>query len=261
MPTPPRTIDEVIGDLDRVVDTELARGSRMVVFPAMYRTVTRTVRGGLAADFFERPDRVEPLVVRFADLYLEAHDAWEDGPRPPESWELAFTYATQHRGSVLQHLLLGMNAHINLDLGIATAAVSTSEDHADLRADFVRVNDILFALLDELQGGVGALSPWLGRLDRVGLGWDEACMRLGIRTAREEAWDLSEQLVALDDAAAAEAIAERDRHTARLGGLLCRGWSPFTLGCRVVGARECRDLARITEVLSGVRIDLGATAG
>ena len=44
---------------------------------------------------------------------------------------------------ILQHLLLGINAHINLDLGIAAVETSPGNQLAPLKNDFDMINKLL----------------------------------------------------------------------------------------------------------------------
>lgn len=250
------TFDGVVSDLTRIVATCREEGSALGVFPAMYRTVTVTVGEGIDAGVFDDPARVERLVAVFAQLYVDAFDAHRGGGSPVEAWDLAFRFAERGRGSICQHLLLGMNAHINLDLGLATAAVSTPDDLAGFRDDFVRVNDVLFALLDALQDGLGVVSPWMARLDRLGLGVDELCMRTGIAVARSQAWEFCEELVAIPPPDRAPLVADRDVWTRRLGALVCHRYSALHAANRVVAWRECRDRAQVIDALGAARIDV-----
>jgi len=52
---------------------------------------------------------------------------------------------------VPQHLLLGMNAHINLDLGVAAARVCPADQLPNLKNDFDRINLILSDLIGAVQ--------------------------------------------------------------------------------------------------------------
>lgn len=256
-PPAARTTGAVLDDLTRIVDQSRARRSAVGLFPAMYRSVTATMVEGLERGFFAEAARVERLVVVFADRYIDAFDAWSAGGVPTQAWRDALEFSERRAGSALQHLLLGMNAHINLDLGIATADVSTSEDLPAIRADFDRINVVLFAMLDELQGGLCTVSPWMQRVDRLGLGFDEACMRTGIRTARDLAWRLAEDLVAAPDAEHRSAgIRDRDDDTARIGQLLTHRLSLFHAANRVVCWREPKDVCVVIDALSASRIDL-----
>ncbi|MEZ5204857.1 MAG: DUF5995 family protein [Acidimicrobiales bacterium] len=251
-----RAFEEVVADLTRIVETSRAERSALGLFPAMYRTVTVTVGEGADAGVFEDPERVRRLVAVFADRYVDAYDTHRSGGDAPLAWALAFQLADRGRGSICEHLLLGMNAHINLDLGVAAAEVSTPEDHAALRADFDRVNAVLFGLVDVLQGAMGSVSPWMARLDRMGLGFDEALMRMGIGAARGQAWGFSERLVAAEVGARPGLIADQDVDARRAGRLLCTGWSPLHLANRVVAMRESRDRHQVIDALGSARIDV-----
>ncbi len=102
---------------------------------------------------------------------------------------------------VLQHLLLGMNAHINLDLGIAAAEVAPGAALAGLEADFGRINAILAARVDGVEEALARIWPLLRWLDVGAGGADEAVVNFSIRRAREFAWKVARRLAALDAAA------------------------------------------------------------
>lgn len=251
-----RSLDEVVGELTRIVACCRDDASALGVFPAMYRTVTITVGEGIECGVFDDAERVERLVAVFAGLYVDAFDAYRSGRTPARAWDLAFGFAASGRGSICQHLLLGMNAHINLDLGLATTAVCAPDELAAFRDDFVRVNDVLFALLGELQGGLGAVSPWMARLDRLGLGVDEACMRSGIALARSDAWEFAEALAGTRVDERASVVADRDEFATRMGQVLCHRFSAVHLANRVVAMRECRDRRQVIDEIGRPRIDV-----
>ena len=134
-----------------------------------------------AAGAFEDAERMEHFVAAFAGRYLRSLEAWaarrhrrsDRGgwrSRPPRRW----------RPVILQHLLLGMNAHINLDLGVTAAEHAVDGALDAVRADFDAVNDVLAALVDECQGALGDVSPWLGLADRIGGGGDETMIRFSL---------------------------------------------------------------------------------
>ncbi|MCA1687697.1 MAG: DUF5995 family protein, partial [Actinobacteria bacterium] len=98
---------------------------------------------------------------------------------------------------VLQHLLLGVNAHINLDLGIAAAQTSPGTQLAGLRRDFDSINNILWAMLDDVQDKLTLVSPLMTLLDSTGGRTDEAILNFSIIRAREAAWRVAERLAPL----------------------------------------------------------------
>ncbi len=46
---------------------------------------------------------------------------------------------------------MGMNAYINLDLGIAAAETVPSEELPDLKGDFDKINHVLASLVGDVQ--------------------------------------------------------------------------------------------------------------
>lgn len=256
-----RGVSSVLEALEAVIEESWRTRSRDGYFACLYHKVTQKVAEGIATGFFDDPERMERLDIAFAQRYFDARDALRTGRRPTRSWEIVFEAARQRRHVIAQHLLVAINAHINLDLGIATARVSTQLDLPSFRDDYVRVNRVLFALLDELQDGLGSVSPWMSRLDRLGLGMDELCMRSGIAFARSQAWELAEALVAVPEEERWPLIAERDAWTARLGKLLCHRLSALHAANRLVAWREPRDQRLVIDALAAPRIDVVALLG
>src|SRR5690606_41399624 len=68
-------------------------------------------------------------------------------PTPAETWSPL----------VLQHLLLGMNAHINLDLGIAAAETAPGTALPALKRDFDEITTLLGEMLDDVQDRIGRI--------------------------------------------------------------------------------------------------------
>src|SRR5690606_2599419 len=139
---PMHTIDDAVAAMDRLLDRSLATHDPRGFFTCVYRAVTVRVRDGIRAGEFDDGERMERFDVEFARLYLDAVRDHGRGRPVPASWEV--TFEAPPRGTIaLQHLLAGMNAHINLDLGIAAATVQQGRPIADLRDDFERISDVL----------------------------------------------------------------------------------------------------------------------
>jgi hypothetical protein len=115
------SIDEAISAMDRNIDRCLEGADRAGFFAAMYRAVTARVKQGIEDGWFDDCDRMERFDVLFAHRYLDACRRWEAGSEVTDAWRLAFETSERSDCIALQHLLLGINAHINLDLGIAAA--------------------------------------------------------------------------------------------------------------------------------------------
>jgi hypothetical protein len=231
----PRTIDQVLAALDVVVDRCWEEDSRLGYFPAMYRTVTAQIRDGVQGGDFEDCERMERLDVVFASRYLDAYDAHRSGVSPTRSWAYSFEQAGRAEPTVLHHLLLGMNAHINLDLAIAAAEVSHGTDIDTLEGDFRQVNEVLTDLVDEVQDAVDDTSVLYRGLDLFGLGIDEAVASFSIKLARDGAWVRAGRLHEAGRDAMSPLIDRYDVETVRLA----RTITPLA---RVIGRIAAADL-------------------
>jgi hypothetical protein len=244
----PTTVKDVLAALDEVVDWAVEKESRLGYFAAMYRTVTAKVAEGIDGGYFDDGPRMERLDVCFANRYLAALAAFDDGGQPTRSWQLAFEAGASARPLILQHLLLGINAHINLDLGIAAATTSPGEDLPGLRRDFDRINEILAVLIGGVERDLGEVSPWIKFLSAVGGRHDDEVVRFSIEVARTEAWRFATELAPLDPADWAGPIAARDARVARLARRVTNpGW--LTAALLLIRSRESNDVRRNIDAL------------
>lgn len=208
----PRTIDEVLARLNGILDDALRQGARIGYFAALYERVTTNVRRALVAgNVFQDNARMERLDVVFADRFLAAWDTHAAGGTPTRAWQAAFAVLDDPGPLVVQHLLLGMNAHINLDLGIAAATVAPTP--AELQAlwpDFKTINDVLARLVKVVEDELGQISPRLEHIEDFAPGLEDRIFDFGIDVARDFAWDLAKELAATPPAGWDAVIAERD---------------------------------------------------
>lgn len=211
------TIDGVIARLQDVVQQAQSAGSRLGYFAVLYLRVTERVKAGIGSGRFDDGARMERLDVLFANRYLEALEQFQTGGTPRQSWQVAFDAAGSWRLLILQHLLLGINAHINLDLGLAAAKTAPGDALPSLKRDFNEINTILAELLDDVQERIGRLSPWLGLLDRVSGRTDEVIINFSLQRAREEAWKVAETMARLPAEQNEAEIGRLDERIARLG--------------------------------------------
>ncbi len=246
---PATNIDEVIQQLDRAIQTARARGSRLGYFPALYRKVTIKVREGLHQGWFENRDRMERLDVIFANRYLEALQQHEQGSQPTRAWQIAFEAAGVWWPVVLQHLLLGMNAHINLDLGIAAAQTAPGASLTTLRNDFNQINAVLASLLREVKDELSQVWPLLRLLDRIAGTADDVMINFSLARARDHAWELAERLAPLSPAEQQAAIVRADDWAAQFGHSIWRPAYPLGLFLPLIRIGERGSVARIIDIL------------
>jgi hypothetical protein len=228
-------IGELVAEMRHVVADAREHDDANGYFAAMYLGVTTTVERGLADGIFTTPDRLSELTSTFARRYLDARQLHKCGGCPTESWQLAFHAAQTWRPTVLQHLLLGMNAHINLDLGIACSAVAPGAEIVDLEPDFMQINTVLVRLVRVVQDRLNQVSPLYRFIDDVGGNADRAVVNFSIVRAREEAWRFATELAWMDQSTAARRIADQDLAVSRIGTRILRPGVASTglLGVRV----------------------------
>ena len=245
----PKTIDEVVEQLDAIIAWARGEHSRVGYFAAMYRGVTLRVHEGIISGRFEDGELMEHLDVAFANRYLEAVAQYRRGDPTTQAWTVAFEAATSWRPIVLQHLLLGMNAHINLDLGIACAQVAPADTLPGLQRDFDAINAILRTMIDEIQDKLGNVWPSMRLCDIVGCRTDEALFNFSIRKARDAAWRVAVRLAPLDAEQAAKEIESVDQATALLSRLIRRPGLVASAGLLLVRIAEKNDIAQVIDHL------------
>jgi hypothetical protein len=189
-----KTIDEVISFLDQIIEENKDQKNTMGYFAALYHKVTCKVKEGIENGFFDNNERMEQLDVIFANRYLQAYTEYRSLQTKSSSWGIAFKAHNRYWVTVLQHLLLGMNAHINLDLGIAAATVSQGHPIDDLRNDFNKINTILSELVEDVSNELAAIWPTLKKLLKWANNANTFLVNFSMELARDGAWRFAKDL-------------------------------------------------------------------
>jgi Family of unknown function (DUF5995) len=248
---PAKNIDEVIARLTDIIDISRQEPGRMGYFAALYRKVTINVKQGILNGRFEDGARMERLDVNFANRYLEAYELHRKGEIPTGSWQVSFEAARHWRPLILQHLLLGINAHINLDLGIAAVETSPGDQLAPLKHDFDMINRILAELVQPVQDEIGEVSPWIGFLERIDPSADDAIINFSLERARSSAWNFAVRLNSLGENERIAEVKLRDLEISALGRLVYKPLGVLlNLGLLAIRLRESNDVSRVIDTLS-----------
>ncbi len=184
-------------------------GDQRAIFLSCYALMTQNMLQALNQAEFKDPDWVNRLLSHFADYYFNAVEAYnQNDTNIPTVWRIAFDSAAQNDLSVLQHLLLGVNAHINYDLIFTTvdlldsewAGIST-ELSDQRRLDYEKVNDIIKQTIDEVQDTIiERRDPRLELLDHFMGPLDEWLISRLIEHWRVEVWKQAVILLNTSDA-------------------------------------------------------------
>jgi hypothetical protein len=217
------------------------------------------VKEGIAKGSFQDGPRMARLDVIFANRYLAALDAWRGsqpaaGSHPPtQSWKIALDATKQSSLLVLQHLLLGINAHINLDLGIAAVETMQGQDIEAIHTDFDTINTIIGSLTYQVLHEIDRISPLLSLIGLQGNNTNSFLIQFSIGNARDGAWCFAEDLSKQTGDAYAACISTRDTDIATLAGDLAHttGFLRFTLW--IVHLFEWKNAGKIIAELYGYK--------
>lgn len=245
---PAATIDEVISRLEILIETCIAKKDRNGYFAALYHRVTSQVRDGIKKKEFESGSRMEKLDVVFANRYLEALHQHVHGEKPSGSWQTAFDAAKKRSTLVLQHLLLGINAHINLDLGVAAVETAGDIDIHTTRNDFNNINNILAALIFEVMTEINRVSPLLSLFGFHATN-PSILIQFSISNARDGAWCFAEELTNKKHTAAyTQCVTTRDNTIAKLGQSLLEPKGLIRITMWIIHLFECKNPAKVIDV-------------
>jgi len=198
----PKDLDEAIPCLRKALEYYHARNDYRAVFLRAYYIITLEVHAAVhqLGDYKDRQIFFDPvwesaLAGRFASLYFQSLTTEERPAESEKAWKLAHKMAAEKSSTVLQDLILGLNAHINYDLayGVALKLQETGDSDPMLltrrKFDHDQINNLLVRCTPRIQqvltrdygGGMLFLSRFFGS-------WDERLTELGLKYYRERVW-------------------------------------------------------------------------
>ncbi|MCB2206598.1 hypothetical protein KQI65_17785 [bacterium] len=167
------------------------------IFLQCYSMMTANTLKEIELGGFRDGPWVESLLNRFAEYYFNALDAYElhDGSAPAV-WQHAHDITIMPGTLPVQHLLLGVNAHINYDLVLTVTELlreegeETDSDQLAIRyQDYAHVNTIIANTIDAVQDTILNPSMLSMRvLDTIMGRMDEALIARSLRSWRERVW-------------------------------------------------------------------------
>ena len=246
------SINDVIRKMDAIVEQCSRKNLRAGYFAVLYRLVTIRIKEEIAKGHFDDNERMEKLDTIFALRFFDAFDAYynDPGKQVTQSWKHAFDGAESSNYIIMQHLLLGINAHINLDLGIAAAQTMEGEDLELIHNDYNRINAILASLVDDVTSNMSRISLFFGPMIRLAHGADEMLVNFSIVVARDGAWEFANKYKVADDKSLA--IKKRDTKIADLAKRLTQTGPFLSIIIKIIRWGEFRTLQTNLNRLSGI---------
>jgi hypothetical protein len=208
------SINEVITILDEIILESEKNKDPSGYFAALYRKVTLKVKEGIKTGYFEDGETMEKLDVIFANRYINAYYINQRKGINTLSWEKAFDLSAKYWPIVLQHLLIGMNAHISLDLGIAAAEISKGKNIEDLKGDFNKINEVLSSLVAKVENDLSKIWPTLKYILKLTKNIDGFLIAFSMEIARDKAWKFATSLALKSEEEINVLIKIRDKRVA-----------------------------------------------
>jgi len=251
------SIDEILSALTNIIAASEKSGDRVGYFAALYYKVTLKVKEGITRNEFENGPRMEKLDVLFASLYLDALQQWGKGLPVTQSWQVAFDATRRSSMLVLQQLLLGMNAHINLDLGIAAVETVRSQPLGvvpgqsldTIQKDFDAINTIISSLTYQVIHEINRISPLLSLMGLNAGNTDSLLIQFSIDNARDGAWCFAEDLHTKQGPAYDACIQSRDKNISQLAGALIKSSGLIRITLWVVHLFELKNPKKIIHIM------------
>lgn len=206
-PASPEALDALSTTVDRMTErweTLDAACDPVAVFALLYLVTTETVVAHIEDGFFDDNEFVAWWTIAFAERYEVAIDAWmeDDTDAISQPWLDAFQRTSSGQTTVTEDALLGINVHVNYDLGLVTEAEDIVEEQR--KEDYDRINEVLAASRpDSRQALEENYDP---AADEDSLLGDSSL--LVVYAWREEAWTHAEALTNLPTAQAQDGYQE-----------------------------------------------------
>jgi hypothetical protein len=246
----PSTIPEVLTRLDEIIAWCRKHDNRMGYFAMLYHRMTKAVLEGIENGSFQDGPRMQRLDIIFANRYLKAWKAYTSNQACSRSWQKAFDSCRNDKLTVIQHLLLGINTHINLDLGIAAAETSPGEAIHDLEQDFRKINQLIAALSNGIQESLSNIWFPLKTLSRLSDGREDAVINFSISKAREVSWTNAVALSLVEGTDRDNYIGIIDDSVVLLADRVINPGIAFRLLLHPVRVMEPRDVSEIIDLLA-----------
>ncbi len=216
------------------VDDWKASADGRYIFLNCYGLMSRNMIRGLEEGQFRDSVWVDRLMHHFADYYFNALEQYERKEQePPPVWRQVHDSSRKNKLLALQHLLLGVNAHINYDLVLALSDVLRSEwarltpaKREERYLDHTHVNTVIARTVDTVQDQViEEHTPWMDVIDRLCGNLDEWLISSLICRWREEVWSYAVRLLNAPSSAEREQLRkELETKVLKRGEELIRGY-------------------------------------
>lgn len=182
-------IDQVIADLDDIILWSVNNGNRNGYFAALYKNITIRVKAEIEKGLFDDGARMVDFIHVFANSYIQPQISYRIGKlEPSHPWYGVFSTGRK-KCTIMQHLLLGVNTHINYDLANTSVTICPGNTLLELCNDYVHINTILYSAIHQVEKEIYTLSPLLSLLMRFFPKFNKKILSFSLNVARSQSWE------------------------------------------------------------------------
>ncbi|WP_460762832.1 DUF5995 family protein [Niabella terrae] len=248
-------ISEIIQALQSITDHCKKQQLKAGYFSALYLRMTQAVKSAIDKGLFMDGARMERLDILFAERYINAFNCYYRKQACSQSWQFAFEAASNKDNIVLQHLLLGINTHINLDLAIATALTAAGGDINELEADFNLINDTIRSLTDDVQECLSRIWLPMRLLSKISNNRQDAVLNFSINKARQSSWANALLLSGMEEAGRQNHIQAMDGLVLRVGQAIQEPGIPVSWLLRFIRKTEYDNVAENIRLIENLVVE------
>lgn len=227
-------LDFLLEKMDSTANTWQRTGDRRYIFLQCYTLMSRNMVHGIHQNRFADASWVQNLMIIFARYYFDALYKYNIHPdQAPAVWRHTHELTRDNEINAVQHLMLGINAHINYDLPLSLFDCLCTQWYklnefkkAERRKDHNEVNKIIAETIDLVQDNIIAPhSPFFKFVD-IALGKiDEWMISSMVSSWRSRVWEVSKELInhCHDEGTRNSIISKNEMHTLRIAESILLG--------------------------------------
>lgn len=181
------SFSEVLEQME-VLEKELAETdmANLIAFNHTYWIITKNIQQKLSTGYFAVEALMHQLDICFAKYYFAALKNYCNKKPTPHCWQILFDLCKENCLYQIVYMGLGVNAHVNHDLGLALFDQITS---MQFESDFIKVNTVIDQSLAEVLSFLEEKPPLLNIIKNKGRSVYGSYLKRLIRNWRQNAWN------------------------------------------------------------------------
>jgi hypothetical protein len=170
------------------IDSELRETTleKVRAFNITYLIITKAVSSKFGSGYFNDDALMEKFDIAFAIYYFNALKQYVETNKTTPAWQILFEQAQKNNRSQIIYMALGVNAHVNNDLGLTLRDMIKSEDYL---VEYNKINPLIYSSIDTVINSLNENSRSINFIEKRLKIIYFPVLRKIISEWREDAWD------------------------------------------------------------------------